>query len=271
MKILLSIVVIAALMIAGIGGTLAGFSDTEESFNNIIQSGSIDLRVNGKDQAPWGEGIDTIIQLDRIMPDKEYWAKVIVANCGESLEADQETPEPAWLYIHFKNMVCTNDEPEHLGIDISNPQPDWPDIVLKNPDAILPPDGSPFKPEPECVAEFGGMVEQTWVDGLGQLGDECCLGTHVEITIWVDDETGDPVWGPDFIGLLNCNQLEIGPLEPCGVEHTIIMKIVLPQEQFEDLTWEGHPKFKHWPANAFMNDRLTFDLMFKLLQERLDD
>jgi predicted ribosomally synthesized peptide with SipW-like signal peptide len=48
-NIVLSVVVVAALMAAGIGGTLADFSDSEEEMGDVLQAGSLDLKVNGAD------------------------------------------------------------------------------------------------------------------------------------------------------------------------------------------------------------------------------
>jgi hypothetical protein len=258
MKVLLSLIVIAALTVGGIGGAIAGFSDSEESFDNYIISGSLDLLVNGNNDQPWGDGIGPVVTLTRLMPSKTYEVDIVVRNDGEAYEPDQETPEPAYLYIHFKDMWCDNVDPIHGGIDTR----DYPDITLKNPNI------TEFeRPEPEVVAEFGGMVGQVEVDGLGQLGDECCLGTHIEMTIFYDDEP-DPIWGPDFIGYANCQQLYVGELPPCGEEHTITLVFHLPQQL--DYDWEASgidAKFKYWPTNAFMTDRLNFNILFELLQE----
>jgi len=49
-KIFLSVLVICALAIGAMGGILAGWSDTEESMNNYIATGSIDSEINGIDE-----------------------------------------------------------------------------------------------------------------------------------------------------------------------------------------------------------------------------
>jgi len=46
-NILLSVAVIASLIASGVGGTFAGFIDTEVSENNFLQAGISDLLVNG--------------------------------------------------------------------------------------------------------------------------------------------------------------------------------------------------------------------------------
>ncbi len=45
-NIFLAIVIVSALAIAGIGGTLAGFSDTEQSLNNVFEVGNLDMLVS---------------------------------------------------------------------------------------------------------------------------------------------------------------------------------------------------------------------------------
>jgi len=70
MKLLaISLLVIGTLVIAGIGGTLATWSDSETSAGNYIETGSVDLLVAKcdddwqnpgpfKDDQPWGTGLD---------------------------------------------------------------------------------------------------------------------------------------------------------------------------------------------------------------------
>jgi hypothetical protein len=46
-NILLSVVVLSVLIAGGLGGTMAGFVDTEESRDNFVQAGISDLLING--------------------------------------------------------------------------------------------------------------------------------------------------------------------------------------------------------------------------------
>ena len=48
-NILITAVVITTLALAGIGGTMADFSDSEEEMDDVLQAGSLDLKVNGED------------------------------------------------------------------------------------------------------------------------------------------------------------------------------------------------------------------------------
>ena len=67
--LLLVIIVVGSLMMAGIGGTFATWSDSEASYNNTIETGSVDLLVAKcdaswqnpgvfKDDIPYGGGLD---------------------------------------------------------------------------------------------------------------------------------------------------------------------------------------------------------------------
>jgi predicted ribosomally synthesized peptide with SipW-like signal peptide len=258
-NVLISLVIVVALAIAGVGGSLAGFSDSEESFDNYVVTGSLDLRVNGEDELPWGNGIGAVVTLTRVMPSKTYEVDIIVRNDAEAYEPDGETPEPAHLYIHFKDFVCDNVDPIHGGYDTR----DYPEITLDNPDIT-----EFLRPEPEMVAEFGGMVGQVEVEGITQQGDDCCMSTHIEMTILYDDVE---VWGPDVIGLAHCKQLYLGELPPCGEEHTITLQFHLPQQL--DYGWVSRgieEKFKYWPTNAYMTDVLNFNILFELLQEEYE-
>jgi predicted ribosomally synthesized peptide with SipW-like signal peptide len=269
-NVFLSVVVICALAVAGVGGTLAGFSDTEESFNNYIATGSLDLKVEGKDQAPYGAGVDGVIQLDDVMPDKEYRVTVKVRNDGQAQDGwpNQGNDEPAYLYIMFKNFKCDNIAPKHDGIDLRNHTGVNGTV---DPDEMTNWDISSFlKPEPEMVAEFGGWVEQTWVDGVGQTGDECCMSTHTRVTV---EYRGSIVASGLMADLLSTppgvvKQFYCGELPPCGTTYDLVLKFKVDQSLMKDDTWTGHPKFEYWPANAFMTDKLSFSTMFELLQEK---
>jgi hypothetical protein len=56
-SIILAAVVVVALVIAGTSGVFATWSDSEVSEDNFIVTGALDLKVNGADDAPWGEGV----------------------------------------------------------------------------------------------------------------------------------------------------------------------------------------------------------------------
>jgi predicted ribosomally synthesized peptide with SipW-like signal peptide len=268
-NVFLSVVIICALAIAGVGGTLAGFSDTEESFSNYVATGSLDLKVDGDDQKPYGPGVDGVIQLDDIMPDKEYRVTIPVSNDGQAQDGwpNQGNDEPAYLYMMFKNFKCDNIAPKHDAIDL---RAHTGANGTVDPDEMTNWDISSFlKPEPEMVSEFGGWVEQTWVEGVGQTGDECCLSTHIKMTVQYRGKTISGYMA-DFLSTPPSiyKQFYLGELPPCGTEYDIVIKFTLDQSLMKDDTWTGHEKFEYWPANAFMTDKISFDMLFELLQEK---
>jgi hypothetical protein len=145
-----------------------------------------------------------------------------------------------------------------------------------------------LKPEPELVAEFGGKVDCTWVDGLGEpLGDTCSM--LAAVTVYVQDpETGEFLIGPALLGDLYCQEIYLFDLMPC-VSRTIFLWFSLYQPTEEDFGFNYflHPnelgidpeldprgyeaalhhwiKFNDWPSYAYMRDAVTFSMEFDLL------
>ena len=71
-NVLLSLVVVVVLAAGGLGGTFATWSDSETSGNNTIVTGSLDLKVNGTDDKPWGEGVPKLIEEVCVVPCNLY-------------------------------------------------------------------------------------------------------------------------------------------------------------------------------------------------------
>jgi predicted ribosomally synthesized peptide with SipW-like signal peptide len=238
-NVFLSLVVVAVLVAGAAGGTLAGWSDSEISYDNYVETGSLDLKVNGQDDLPWGSGVPAKVNCECIVPCcYNCWSEVIdVWNAGQCC--------PGEVFIHFKEFCCTDVPPEKNG---------YPS-----------PTSGILCPEPELVAQFGGLVDQIWVDGIGDI--DCFLSQHLDVTIYeVDCGTGDigaVILGPVKIAELESLQLSLGILEPCE-PLCIIMQFHL--QQIEDPDWPGHPKFKDWPSNALMKDAMMFNIEFDLLQ-----
>ena len=160
-SIFLSVVVIAALAVAGIGGTLAGWSDTEESFDNYITTGSLDLKVQRTDDKPWGDGIPVVTAFTDIVPSYIYKTNIIVANYGQGNPPPPSTATlSAPLYIMFKDFACSNVDPT-CGTGY-----EWPAT------------SNLWKPEPELVAEYGGVLAQTHIvaanASVGNWGSLAC-------------------------------------------------------------------------------------------------
>ena len=151
-----------------------------------------------------------------------------------------------------------------------------------------------MQPEPEVVAEHGGMVGQTEVPGVG-----CCFGCngelekHIDITVWFDDdESGtfdddEIVYDGKMDGIV-CTNWYLGQLDKC--ETRLLHVVVRLQDIDEDdlitagiLTEPNDPpigdggwfdgddddiKLKcwdKWPTNALMKDKITFSILFSLV------
>jgi hypothetical protein len=144
-----------------------------------------------------------------------------------------------------------------------------------------------LKPEPELVAEFGGTVDCTWVDGVGgPLGDTCSMLAAVEII--VTDEAGNFIIGPAILGDLYCQEIYLFDLVPCEAR-TIYLWFHLYQFTEEDFGYNYflHPdqlgidpatdpiaydaalmhwiKFNDWPSWAYMRDAVSFSMEFDVL------
>ena len=242
-NVVLSVVVIAALVVAGIGGTLADFSDSEEEMGDTIQAGSLDLKVNGEDDPnvlPFS--------FTGVIPDKLIDVTKTVANVGTI---------DGWLYLHVKNVLCTETNDKDLNGD---------------GDITVPEDN----PEPENVAELGGKHGQETVPGLGV---RCDMEEHIMVEIWYDgvqvdlgqyDVNGD---GDIKLNEIECNQILISELEACGAEHDVNFVFMLqdvPEEfwgyDIFDETDEHEVKWNWWPTNCYQGDTVSFDILFELLQ-----
>jgi len=275
-NVLLSVVVVAVLIAGGVGGTFAHFSDTEESLDNWIQTGSLDLRisdVNGVlyDDAPYGEGVPPLIFALDLEPKQSKDYVFDLQNAG------QPAGDPAWIYMHIKKIKCEDVDPEKGG--------------------YVDPQTGKLKPEPELVAELGGMVAQTLVPGVGRdFGCNGQLEEHIHMTIWYDLndngllDTGE-IKHDGKMDEIICTNLFLGSLDKCQTRD-VHVSVRLQDIDEDDLIaagllpdpWDGNPPVGHdggwfngndpdvqrkcydkWPTNALMKDKITFSILFSLV------
>jgi predicted ribosomally synthesized peptide with SipW-like signal peptide len=267
-SIFLSVVIISALVISALGGTFATWSDSEVSMDNTITTGSVDLKVNDRDDKPYGRGVQKIVDIDCMIPEKCYGPfPVELWNAGVCNTSSK-------AYMHIKDLVCENAKPKKGS--------GYRDHYIK-PDATLDPDPYDWiygdkKPEPELVAEYGGKVNCTEVPGVGTIGDNCCMSTHVTVAVTDSDQMGQGkvyVIADDILKY-ECQKIYLFDLEPCQPE-MIYFWFKLDQPSEEDymldlIPDEGEPgydklhnqMFNDWPSWALMRDMLTFNIEFDL-------
>jgi hypothetical protein len=294
-NLILALVVVVALVTAGTTGVFATWSDSEVSLDNRITTGSVDLKVNGADDAPWGEGVPAKVTIECMVPQKYYGPYEVELWHAGICEF------PAHAYIHIKNQVCSNAEPK------VNAYPDggsywWyenygPDATTGYPDpSTNQPYSGDLKPEPELVAEYGGKVDCTEVTGVGVDGDDCSMGSGVRMIITNSTDIEDVLVNPDGVRLEDlfykweCQEIWLFDLMPCQ-PRTIYLWFYLGQDSEEDfgLNYILHPdelgidpveepaeyanallhwkKFNDWPSWRYMRDQITFDMEFDLWLE----
>jgi predicted ribosomally synthesized peptide with SipW-like signal peptide len=303
-NILLSSVAVVALLVAGLGGTFATWSDSEVSANNTIVTGSLDLKVNGADDEPWGTGVPKVIDIECMVPDKWYLGGIFhLWNAGQCTET-------AKAYFHLKDYICTNVAPKEVWVD---PPGVWvttgyydSEVVPEDygPHAPWPPE-SMYKPEPELVAEYGGpgpllgKVDCTWVGGLGEAeGDECSMGTNLFMAVTLVDVSPENenfyVANPDLIVATiqeldkwYCKEITLFDLPPCN-EKQVWVWFFLNQKSEDEIpgipdyfpdvdpavdpvgAWE-YEVFNDWPSWSLMKDKATLVIEFDLVLEELND
>jgi len=288
-NLILAVVVIAALSLAGAGGVFATWSDSEVSFNNTIETGSVDLKVNGADDLPYGTGVPALVEIECMVPQKFYGPYAVeLWNAGQC-------KFPSHAYIHVKDIDCSNALPK------VNPYPKggsayWPageTTGYPDPSTNQPYSGD-LKPEPELVAEYGGKVDCVTVPGVGVDGDDCSMGSGVRMTITNSTDLEDVLVNPDGMRLVDllykweCKEIYLFDLMPCQ-PRTIYLWFYLAQDA-EELFGHNfilHPdelkltpgtpeyadallhwkKFNDWPSWRYMKDKATLNIEFDLWLE----
>jgi len=201
-SIFLSLVVITALVVAGISGTMAGFVDTEESKDNFVQAGISDLLINGANDTD----VETKLEFDHAVPGKstDFWVDAF--NWGKCSGGN--------LYMHFKdvtsveagtklhnsvNYVYTGD-PDDGGVG------DVP-IGYRAVVGTEPIGAGVWSSEPEKIAEVGGgLIANTLISTTDPnlLGEDYATGVaqHLDVTVKVfyKGATGTELGNPDADG-----------------------------------------------------------------------
>ena len=202
-NVVLSLVVVAVLVAGGLGGTFAGFVDTEVSKDNFIQAGITDLLINGNNDPD----VEAKIQFDHMVPTKslDFWIDAL--NWGECSGGD--------LYMHFKDVVSEEagtklhmgGEYVYDGVAPGNATLDVPKgyrIAV----GVEPKGAGVWSSEPEKISEVGGgYIAQKWISSTDPaLMDEdyaSGIADHLDITVRVPlkGQAGGNILGnPDLDG-----------------------------------------------------------------------
>jgi hypothetical protein len=286
-NIFLSVVVVATLVAAGVGGTFAGFVDTETSQGNFVEAGITDLLVNNEN-----DPVGATLQYTHAAPCKSVDFYVDIYNWGVCQGGD--------LYMHYKNVVSTEDGVKnHLGIDyvydgVSSVGNDIPD-GYREAVGSEPAGPGVWSSEPEKIAEVGGgWICDTWIpeDDVRCLGEDYASGiaAHLGILTEVCDDGLDGILDDadddgngeisvaeyaahDWVAIqsltghledIECNKNWLGFLQ---TQHRTWVHIVTHVEQIEDLTWTGCSEGEYWLANALQGDKATWDMMWELVAD----
>ncbi len=102
-KIIVSLSVVAVVATIAIGGTIAYFSDTETSENNVITAGALDLTINDKNNP-----VEAVVTIEDMKPSQEWYTGPITLKVYNN---------PGRLYKHIvaESVVCETNgitEPE---------------------------------------------------------------------------------------------------------------------------------------------------------------
>lgn len=250
---LIVLLIVVGLAVPTLGETLASFSDIETSQDNLISTGSLDLKVNGGDDPDVGP----IIEIENVCPGTVYGPfSCEVRNDGEAAQNPDGGVPPAYLYIHFKQITCANINPLYDGYE-------------------YPAGSGIIKPEPELVAEYGGKVDCTEVPGLGVLGDECTMKAYTVVTVSFDGKT---IIENHKLDEIECQEIYLGELEPSGMVHTVEISVQVSPISEADAIAAGilgeeyfgsGSVFWYWPTNGLMCDKVSFSTAFELFQFKL--
>jgi hypothetical protein len=189
-NIFLSVVVVTTLVAAGVGGTFAGFVDTEISEGNFVQAGVSDLLVNGKN-----DPIGAKMQYVHAAPEKSTDIFIDIYNWGHCQGGD--------VYLHFKDVDSTEDGVKpHMGIDYvyDGVTPGTPGIPDGYREAVADEPVGPgvYSSEPEKISEAGdGYIAQYYIDPADPnvLGEDYASGVseHLDVFVEVCDDGLDGI------------------------------------------------------------------------------
>jgi len=267
-RIFLIVLIMLVLLLAWLGGILAGFSGTEIYDNSYLDFGAFNFGL-----FPLGSHNGTAInnlgtEHGNLNPTNLIGGNEILQYTSWDISFDSGNigggggaAEPLYAYIQFNNFQCSE--------------------VFTNAYPL-------GRPEPERVAEEGGRLAGVTTSPLGPVGQNCTLKDFVEVYIEFDTNQdgvyepilGNPAWGaPDtvYLGQLDCWWISLGQV-------TIVPngngQVSMHLGQWSEEMWNGRfgttlnyfsndLPFNDWPTNAFMLDKVTYNVDLLLTQTQI--
>jgi hypothetical protein len=288
-NVILSLVVVSVMVAGALGGTFAGFVDTESSQGNLIQAGISDLLVNGKN-----DPIGAKINFTHVVPCKstDFWVDVF--NWGVCQGGN--------LYMTYANVTSVEDGAKlHLGKlyvydEVSSVGGDIPDgyrVKVGNE----PQGAGVWSSEPEKIAEVGnGTVAGIWIpddhpclkgeDYASGISDNLNVTTEVPLVGASGNELGNPdldgngtveaseyaAWTangnrwhvvPSLTGILSTIKDNKDLLGFLKTQHMSFIHISVHLKQPACSGWPD-AQTKYWPSNALQGDKATWDMTWEL-------
>ncbi len=266
-NIFLTVVIICALAVAGVGGTLAGFSDTERSLENYFEVGNMDLKVTvGDSQTLYDDpDVPAIVDAGLVWPCESQDFNWDVHNVSDN------TTETGYVYMRIKDIT-------HYEV-----------YTTKFPEFE--------RPEPEDVAENGGWLANKLTPAMGEWGQNSTLSDFIEIlityeqsiivgnntpwggagTVYLSDMIPDgwqPGDDPDTIKWIYLGELKGGEVG----YGDIALHISNWSEEMWNARYDTNLAyfsddlpFNDWLTNLFQNDGANFTIEFGLTAEPIPD
>ena len=263
-NIFLTLVIVCALTVGGLSGTLADFSDTAISEDNVIEVGNLDLKVSKGSGGPWFDdpNVPSMIEAQCV------WRGASRDFTFELYNAS-DFDNPGYAYLRLKDIKC------------------YEVLSEKHPDG---------RPEPEVVAEEGGWLANHDISERGAGGQNGTLADFIESYLEFDIDgdgiaepvLGNPEWGQPgtvYLSDLWDDQDTEGGWIPVGAiqgsetrqGHVALHISSWPEEKWNDKFgtsldyFEDDLPFNDWLTNLFMSDGLSFNMDFALTQEPITD
>ncbi len=295
-NVLLSVVVVAVLVAAGIGGTFAGFVDTEVSRDNYLEAGILDLLLSVPpnmgvelNDDPATNTVGAVIGVDDFDPAK--------GSRDFYMDAYSRSTIKGFLYMHYKDVDSVE-----AGIKDGK-------VYQRSTNSYVAgtPIGADFaSSEPEWIAEHGGQVGQIIVDTPDIMGEDYAsgvsnhLGVITEVPlVGATDVLGNPdtngddqvsaaehlawttngnVWVTiaSLTGLLkdiDSHNDKLGTMLP-QTKTFIHISLSMPQILGPALDYDGDSDIdaddgilRWWPTNAIQGDKATWDMLITLTSD----